>query len=247
MLGTWQWLAPEIIDNRSECYDERTDIYSFGIILYELSSFLLPFDEFSNNEQYVKEGIFQGMKLKSAIIYENLRPTIPERTPAAFSALIRSCWSGNPDLRPTTQQILQTLASLITDEEFLKKNHTLSAITDNPASTITFPAVEDVIPSNIAETVQLAPICSYIYPADNPEKICASHMVNDRIWLGFSKGSVSILQFNPTTSHIDPVFTFQPHTKKINAFLDIYDSIWISSEDGNISVVDAQVNLIILQ
>lgn len=36
ILPTWQWLAPEIFNG--EHYDERSDVYSFGMVLYEIFS-----------------------------------------------------------------------------------------------------------------------------------------------------------------------------------------------------------------
>ena len=43
---TWQWLAPEVIDADSKRFDERADIYSYGIILWEILSREYPFGEF---------------------------------------------------------------------------------------------------------------------------------------------------------------------------------------------------------
>ena len=35
-IGTYQWMAPEVINN--EKYTEKADVYSFGIILWEIAS-----------------------------------------------------------------------------------------------------------------------------------------------------------------------------------------------------------------
>lgn len=35
-VGTFQWMAPEVI--RSKSYTEKADVYSFGIILWEIAS-----------------------------------------------------------------------------------------------------------------------------------------------------------------------------------------------------------------
>ena len=32
--GTWQWLPPEVIDFKAKGYNERADIYSFGMVLW---------------------------------------------------------------------------------------------------------------------------------------------------------------------------------------------------------------------
>lgn len=104
-LPTWRWLAPEVINITSEIYDERSDIYSFGIICYELASLSIPFEEYDNQYQYIR--------LKNEIIYNELRPTIPNDTPPLFQSLIYHCWRSAPDDRYTCNQIISTLCSLL--------------------------------------------------------------------------------------------------------------------------------------
>lgn len=47
VLQTWQWLAPEVIDLTHCNYDETSDIYSFGVVLWEIATRKFPFSEFS--------------------------------------------------------------------------------------------------------------------------------------------------------------------------------------------------------
>lgn len=40
-LGTWQWMAPEVVapwDKRGAVYTEKADVYSFGIVMWECAS-----------------------------------------------------------------------------------------------------------------------------------------------------------------------------------------------------------------
>merc|ERR1712080_99106 len=39
-VGTYHWMAPEILTGRS--YDERVDVYSYGVVLYELLCRRIP-------------------------------------------------------------------------------------------------------------------------------------------------------------------------------------------------------------
>ena len=40
--GTFQWMAPEVIANGK--YTEKADVFSFGVILWELAARQLPYD-----------------------------------------------------------------------------------------------------------------------------------------------------------------------------------------------------------
>jgi len=45
-IGTIAWTAPEIL--RHEPYDERADIYSFSIVLWELCTRRVPYEVRAN-------------------------------------------------------------------------------------------------------------------------------------------------------------------------------------------------------
>ncbi|KAL6047965.1 Serine/threonine protein kinase, catalytic domain containing protein, variant 2 [Balamuthia mandrillaris] len=91
--GTPCWTAPEVI--RGEEYSEKADIYSFGIILWELASRQVPYGEDMN---------FMGVTLK---VLEGVRPKMPPKTPDSFAKLIKSCWHVDPKKRPSVKKILQ--------------------------------------------------------------------------------------------------------------------------------------------
>lgn len=56
-IGTPYYLAPEIWDNK--IYDNKCDLFSLGVVMYEMSSLRMPFDGMSLNEIHrkVKRGI----------------------------------------------------------------------------------------------------------------------------------------------------------------------------------------------
>ncbi|GAM27829.1 hypothetical protein SAMD00019534_110050 [Acytostelium subglobosum LB1] len=97
------WLAPEIM--RGQEYTEKADVYSFGIILWEILTGMLPFDEYPvARSQFISQ-------LEDAIC-EGMRPTIPAAAPAAFASLIQDCWHKEPQSRPTFAQISQRLMAI---------------------------------------------------------------------------------------------------------------------------------------
>lgn len=139
MLETWAWLPPEVIDSSNRKYNTKVDVYSYGVVLYEITARTFPFSEFKEHikiveapldtEQRADASLIRKLKaegwkikgnkavqeqyntqtLKALIIEEDLRPTVPENTPKWFADLIRRCWAGDPDSRPTFDYIVETI------------------------------------------------------------------------------------------------------------------------------------------
>jgi serine/threonine protein kinase len=96
-VGTKQWMAPEVI--RGAKYDEKADVYSFGIVLWELLTQLEPFKDF--NEYH----------LMTRVVIEGVRPRIPATCPTKLAQLIANCWDGNPENRPSFKTISEMFRS----------------------------------------------------------------------------------------------------------------------------------------
>ncbi|KAL6057314.1 Myotubularin-like phosphatase domain [Balamuthia mandrillaris] len=98
------WLAPEIMAGYE--YSEKADIYSFAMIMYEVLTAKLPFDEYE---------IRFVAKLEKQI-EEGLRPTIPvASTPPLYAQLMRDCWAGNPNDRPPMTEVVRRLKAMYSD------------------------------------------------------------------------------------------------------------------------------------
>jgi len=95
------WCAPEVM--RGLPYTEKADIFSMGILLWELASRQLPYSEFEvSKSRFVSQ-------FEDAIL-DGLRPTIPIDCPEFMAALIVDCWKEDPDLRPPIEEISRVLA-----------------------------------------------------------------------------------------------------------------------------------------
>jgi serine/threonine protein kinase len=96
--GTVQWMAPEVLAN--EKYAEPADVYSCGIILWELLSRECPY-----------EGM-EPIQCAVAVLNRGIRPDIPNWCPPPFAALISSCVAQEAEVRPTFMQILSALDAM---------------------------------------------------------------------------------------------------------------------------------------
>ena len=95
------WLAPEVM--KMEQYTEKIDVYSYGIILYELVSLVKPFAEYDH--------LFAGKPrnaFREAVI-GGLRPSIPIDAAPEFAQLIQDCWQSAPERRPGFGDIVRRL------------------------------------------------------------------------------------------------------------------------------------------
>jgi hypothetical protein len=87
LIGTPQWMAPEILAC-STYYDSKVDVFSFGIVLWELLTGEVPYKD------------VPVARLGYLVVQEGLRPEIPKSTPAALATLMAACWSADPRKRP---------------------------------------------------------------------------------------------------------------------------------------------------
>eukprot|EP00007_Cunea_sp_BSH-02190019_P005553 CAMPEP_0174232408 /NCGR_PEP_ID=MMETSP0417-20130205/2700_1 /TAXON_ID=242541 /ORGANISM="Mayorella sp, Strain BSH-02190019" /LENGTH=2427 /DNA_ID=CAMNT_0015310457 /DNA_START=88 /DNA_END=7371 /DNA_ORIENTATION=+ len=99
------WLAPEVIKN--EEYSEKADVYSFGVMLWEL----LSRREFFGEIEFLSE-------LQEAIL-DGKRPALPEDCLPSFANLVRACWAGQADQRPSFPEIIDLL-SVIMEKQNIK-------------------------------------------------------------------------------------------------------------------------------
>ena len=85
------WTAPEVLD--LDPYTEKSDIYSLGVVYWELVTYQIPYDGHSNSS--IRDFILSSRRLK-----------IPQNISTNFRLIIEKCWSQNPNDRPTCSDLL---------------------------------------------------------------------------------------------------------------------------------------------
>jgi len=108
-IGTPLWMAPEVFAGRDLHYGSKVDVYSFGIIMWELATRSRPWSEFD----HLKQPAF-GIALGDAL-QAGKRPQIPalfEDGNEAYVSLLRKSWATLPDSRPDFENIMKVLHTL---------------------------------------------------------------------------------------------------------------------------------------
>ncbi|KAL6078421.1 Dual specificity protein kinase [Balamuthia mandrillaris] len=123
-------MAPEYLTG-SSAYDEKCDVYSFGLCLYEVLTGKEAFRKLkkrllqqkkgasNNNNNDDKEAVTRRIleEVIEVVVEEEMRPVLPQDVPPRLADLIRCCWHPLPNCRPNFADILR-VASLI----FLEKD-----------------------------------------------------------------------------------------------------------------------------
>ncbi|KAJ7559742.1 hypothetical protein O6H91_04G099000 [Diphasiastrum complanatum] len=92
VAGTPEWMAPELL--RNEPVTDKCDIFSLGVIMWELCTLKRPW-----------EG-FQPMQVVSAVVHDNARLQVPD---GLLGKLVTDCWAEVPAARPSYDEILTRL------------------------------------------------------------------------------------------------------------------------------------------
>ncbi|KAL5217412.1 hypothetical protein ABZP36_018096 [Zizania latifolia] len=101
--GTPEWMAPEVL--RNEQSNEKCDVYSFGVILWELATLRMPWSGMN------------PMQVVGAVGFQDKRLDIPKELDPLVARIIWECWQKDPNLRPSFAQLtnaLKTVQRLVT-------------------------------------------------------------------------------------------------------------------------------------
>ncbi len=99
--GTLAWMAPELLKRGGKSSPE-SDIYSYGMLLWELVTHGIPFADSAGNPDLIRQWV----------LLDREREKIPTHCPDVFAKIIQHCWEEKPDNRITLTEIQQELTAL---------------------------------------------------------------------------------------------------------------------------------------
>ena len=234
------WLAPEIM--KAEEYTEKADVYSYGVMLYELAS---------------RQDFFGDTKFMSALenrVIEGERPVIPTGTPPEFLKLIELCWDGDPENRPSFVEICELLKEGINlhcpslydiaciDKEIIPVRNTIEKTGDVKRKKRTQEEIEAE-----ARALEEAKRIQFTKEMNDSSKIlnhlhdasiqCLLYLppcqgrTTSQIWSGSSNGVICVWNLDGSL-----VETINAHTKQIFSMILVGDCVWTVSADEVIRI-----------
>ncbi|XP_020883145.1 protein kinase and PP2C-like domain-containing protein [Arabidopsis lyrata subsp. lyrata] len=138
MVGTLIYMAPELL--RKDMYTEKSDIYSFGILINELLTGVVPYTDLRAEAQAhtVLEMNYTEQQLTAAIVSSGLRPALAEtglHLPKNLLSLIQNCWEADPSKRPSSDNVGLELESIWEQVRGKQQGHLLEKTYNSQSDT----------------------------------------------------------------------------------------------------------------
>ncbi|XVE57829.1 hypothetical protein DITRI_Ditri04bG0121600 [Diplodiscus trichospermus] len=97
--GTPQWMAPEVL--RNEPSNEKCDVFSFGVILWELMTVSIPWNNLNS------------LQVVGVVGFMDRRLDLPEGLDPRVASIIRDCWQSDPQNRPSFEDIINRMTGIV--------------------------------------------------------------------------------------------------------------------------------------
>ncbi|GBC22041.2 kinase-like domain-containing protein [Rhizophagus irregularis DAOM 181602=DAOM 197198] len=101
LLGMTPYIDPKVLLNNNLKLNKKSDVYSIGVLLWEISSGYPPFHYEPNQVSLIYE------------ISQNRREEIIPNTPYNYSNLYTECWNGEPINRPNIHEVVNRLKFIL--------------------------------------------------------------------------------------------------------------------------------------
>jgi serine/threonine protein kinase len=222
-LLTWQWMAPEAF--LGENYTETCDLYSYGMILWEIYTGTgeIPFESLAAQEKNKKK---QAREFMNEIIHKGLRPGCGPEFPEDVTALILRLWEKDAATRPSFAVCLELLQGL--QSGIKRPEGILKALLSRDRGRAQPPALRKNVP------VMNMAVSSMAGAFREPMVSCAVRPsvsgFRETIWLGGGQGSVLVVDSSGTRLHERKAA--HAGAVKVLQSLATDGSVWSGGADG---------------
>jgi serine/threonine protein kinase len=120
VCGTPCYMAPEVLMQLP--YSFKADVFSLGMVLCEMITGEYPLRRLQeilqvkmNEEKEEKRNLNPTASLTidyEHAIMQGIRPDIPPDAPEELNKLITQCWNQDPDVRPSVEQVMESLSAM---------------------------------------------------------------------------------------------------------------------------------------
>lgn len=102
-VGSALWMSPEVLLGQK--LTDKIDVYSYGLVLWELWSRVEPYQEFKTIKDF-----------REAVCYANYRPNLKKyNIPPVMQTIISRCWAADPRERPSFVGVIEVLRDALVD------------------------------------------------------------------------------------------------------------------------------------
>ncbi|PPR91599.1 hypothetical protein GOBAR_AA29073 [Gossypium barbadense] len=92
-------MAPEVL--RNEPSNEKSDVFSFGVILWELMTVSSPWNNLNS------------LQVVGVVGFMDRRLELPEGLDPQIESIISDCWQSNPENRPSFEDIINRMTGIV--------------------------------------------------------------------------------------------------------------------------------------
>ena len=87
-------MAPEVVEEVEANITKMCDVFSYGMVLYEIFDRKIPFAD------------IPGDAVAGVAVLQGKRPPIPDNLPLYLHPLLEACWKKDPSQRPQFESII---------------------------------------------------------------------------------------------------------------------------------------------
>lgn len=112
--GTYRWMAPEVIEHKP--YNSKADVYSFGVLLWELMT--------GGKSPYE---LLSPIQAAIGVAKHGVRPKIPHSCCPRVAEVMSACWAPEAEDRPTFEAVERMLIKAIEECDKMEKEKDVKA------------------------------------------------------------------------------------------------------------------------